>query len=153
MESCASASRAPSIATRTSGSCPPITTTSLMPGTASKRYRRSNSANSRNSKSEHRVASAVRATNRISPVTDTTGAISACASSGNSACTRERRSKTSKRAWLKGTAQSKSTHTKERPPLELERIVRTPGIPFTEDSIGIVTNCSTSSAVNPPASV
>ena len=89
----------------------------------------------------------------ISPVTETTGAISGSASAGRDSFTRERRSKTSKRARERSVAQSKSIQTKESPPPELERIVETPGMPLTAASIGTVTRCSTSSAVRPPASV
>ena len=89
----------------------------------------------------------------ISPVTETTGAISQETPSGSASRTRARRSKTAKRARSRSAFQSKSTHTKERLPPELERMVETPGMPFTAVSTGMVTSCSTSSAVRPPASV
>ena len=49
--------------------------------------------------------------------------------------------------------QSNSTHTTENPVVDEERTLRTPVAPFTEVSMGKVTNCSTSSAAIPSASV
>ena len=142
-----------SAATRYSGSRPPMTATSPMPGIPRSRVRRSYSAISRISSADAPPSLPVSATSMISPVTETMGEISAWASSGKVSLTRARRSNTSKRARATSTFQSKSIQTNESPPLELERMVDTPGIPFTTDSMGIVTSCSTSSAVSPPASV
>ena len=130
-----------------------MTATSPMPGMARRRVLKSYSASSRISSGEAPPSLPVSATSIISPVTDTTGAISAWASSGSEDSTRARRSNTSNLARDTSTFQSKSTQTKDSPPLELERIVDTPGIPFITDSIGMVTSCSTSSAESPPASV
>ena len=138
---------------RNSGSRAPMTATSPMPGIPMIRSLRSYSAISRISSGVMESSFEVRAISMISPVTETRGEISECASSGSVSWMRERRSNTSKRAFVRSAFQSKSTHTNERPPLELERILLTPGTPFTADSIGIVTNCSTSSAVRPPASL
>ena len=48
---------------------------------------------------------------------------------------------------------SQSTHTTEKPVVDEERTRRTLVAPLTAVSIGKVTNCSTSSAAMPPASV
>ena len=142
-----------STATRNSGNLAPITATSPIPGTPSRRVLRSYSAISRISRSETESSFAVSAISIISPVTETRGEISACASSGSASLMRERRSNTSNLARVRSAFQSKSTQTNDNPPLELERTLVTPGIPLTADSIGIVTSSVTSSAVSPPASV
>ena len=138
---------------RYSGRFPPMATTCAMPGMASRRLRSENSAISRRARPVTFVESETSATIMISPETEMTGAISGSASLGSDSRTCPSRSNTRKRAESGSDAQSKSTHTKESPPPELERMFVTPLSPFMADSIGTVMRCSTSSAVSPPASV
>ncbi len=64
---------------------------------------------------------------------------------GSASATVPRRSVTIWRAWYTSVPQSNSTHTTEKPVVDVERTRRTPEAPFTAVSMGYVTIISTSS--------
>ncbi len=73
--------------------------------------------------------------------------------SGRPSSIEDRRSPTIWRARKMSVFQLKVTYRNDRPALEAERTVSTPGSPFMAVSSGKVMSCSTSSAAMPPASV
>ncbi len=100
------------------------------------------------------VESAVRPIIMISPRIDDCGPSVGVPTPGGRVPSRPAmRSETICRARYMSVPQSNSTHTAEKPVVEVERTRRTPVEPLTEVSIGYVTSFSTSSGAMPGASV
>ena len=118
-----------------SGASPPMTDTCDTPPRASSRGLMVVSARRRNSSSE--VESARRPIIIISPKIDDCGPITGLSTpSGRLSAAASRRSLTIWRAVYISVPQSNSTHTTEKPVVEVERTRRTPVLPLTAVSIG-----------------
>ena len=131
---------------------PPVATTWDTPGTASRRFRTTQSAVVFRSMGV--CLSDVSAMNRISPMTEEMGAMTGLSAPGGSegaaSCSF---SPTIWRAWKMSVPQSNSTQTMDRPTAEAERTRRTPGEPLSDVSTGKAIWASTSSGAMPCASV
>ncbi len=93
------------------------------------------------------------ATSKISPIIEVMGASCGVTPAGSCSLTKLRRSVICWRLPCTFEPQANSMYTIDKPTPETERTRPTPGMPVILDSIGNVTNCSTSSGAMPPASV